>query len=154
MNDASSTETCVTHRIRHPEARGVNRQAVILVAVIVCLIVCTLLIGSLMRSIVAFHRQSEMFERSLQSACLADAGVQRAMARLQQDPDYRGEQWVTAATSLGQAWSATVTISVQPLADQGETRRIRVESHYPLNPQLRVVCTREVIVSAIGGGES
>lgn len=137
-----------------PRLPRAARRAALLVAVIACLTVCTLLMGTLMKSLVAAHRGSDQYEYSLQSLFLAEAGVRRAAAQMSLDPAYEGESWEIPADVLGRFHNAIVQIRVQPLEEDAGIRRIQVESQYPLQPQLRVVQTREILNPGPDGGES
>lgn len=85
----------------------------------------------------------------MQSETLADAGLDRAFARLAADPSYAGERWEVSAASLGLPAgdaggpAAVVTIAV---ASEGEARMVRVQADYPVEPERRVRSSRRVVL--------
>lgn len=119
------------------------RRATLFVGVLACLTLCTLMMGALLKNVVAARRGSDRYENSLQSLFLAEAGVQRATTQLSLNPAYQGESWEIPADVLGRFHGAVVQIRVETLESDGRTRRIHVESQYPVHPTLRVVQTRE-----------
>lgn len=132
------------------------RRATLFVGVLVCLTLCTLMMGALLKNIVAARRGSDRYENSLQSLFLAEAGVQRAISQLSLNPAYQGESWEIPAEVLGRFHGAVVQIRVETLESDGQTRRIHVESQYPVHPTSRVVQTRDVTIQIprTEGGES
>ena len=91
-----------------------------------------------------------------QARWLAEAGIERAAARLATEAEYRGETWQISAAELpagGQAASepAIVEIEVQaPTASSGQRvdeRRLRVRAAYPRDLPRRVVYEKQITVS-------
>jgi hypothetical protein len=140
--------------IRHApvKSRVCHRRAIILAGLLVCLVVVALLMGSLTRLLIRNRRQSELFQRSLQSMLLVEAGLQRAMIQLSGDPDYRGEEWQIPATAMGQTWPATVEIVVQSGAHPTDPLRIRATARYPAATLDPVIRTREKYIPPVGKG--
>lgn len=73
----------------------------ILIIVLVCLSVIVAVIGSMLRSVVIQSRTIERQWPSEQAYWLSVAGRDRALARLRQDPEYRGEQWKCSTNMPG-----------------------------------------------------
>ena len=92
-----------------PQRRGLTS-----VAVLVCLIIITMISGAVIRVGLAPRDEVRAEERSLQAEWLAEAGIQRALARLAVDPAYTGETWDIPARELDSANAALVTITVGP----------------------------------------
>jgi hypothetical protein len=126
------------------------------VGVLVCLTLCTLMMGALLKNIVAARRGSDRYENGLQSLFLAEAGVQRAARQLSLNPAYQGESWEIPADVPGRFHGAVVQIRVEALESDGQTRRIYVESQYPVHPTSRVVQTRDMTIQIprTDGGET
>ena len=89
------------------------RRGMLAIAVLVCLIVLTLIAGALLRAGAAQRDEVRAEERRLQAEWLAEAGLRRALARLDADPGYSGETWKIDARELDSADAATVTITVE-----------------------------------------
>jgi hypothetical protein len=99
--------------------------------VIVCLVILTVLGGSLLALARARRRQVRQDERRLQAAWLAEAGVERAAARLARSADYEGETWAVPGADLGGPRGAAVTIAVGPVAGRPGRRAVDVRADYP-----------------------
>jgi hypothetical protein len=113
------------------------------IAVLVCLIVLTLIAGALLRVGATQRDEVRAEERRLQAEWLAEAGLRRAVARLDADPGYTGETWDIDARELGAAGAATVTIAVERPPGDAKSRTIRVRADYPRDPPRRARCTRQ-----------
>ena len=88
------------------------RRGMLAIAVLVCLIVLTLIAGASSASGPRSRDEIRAQERRLQAEWLAEAGLRRALARLDADPGYSGETWNIDARELDSADAATVTITV------------------------------------------
>ncbi len=119
------------------------RRGMLAIAVLVCLIVLTMIAGALLRVEAARREEVRSQGRRLQAEWLAEAGIQRALARLAADPAYTGETWNVAARDLGAADAATVAIAVERPPDDPKVRTIRVRADYPRDPPRRARCTRQ-----------
>jgi len=134
-----------------------DRRGLTTVAVLICLVVLGLMIGVLVKLGVAYRDQVRTAERRLQAEWLAEAGVDRALARLAQNADYEGERWEIPADALGSPDAKTtekekppeavVAIEVKRPKDQGGGPIVRVTADYPPAPPRRVRASREVVVS-------
>jgi hypothetical protein len=120
------------------------RRGLLAVAVLVCLLVLAIIAGVLVRSGVAQRNEVRALERRLQAEWLAEAGLRRALARLDVDPGYPGETWEIDARELGAADGATVAIAVERPAGDGAARAIRVRADFPRDPPRRARCSRQI----------
>jgi len=128
--------------IRHRTDRP--RRGMLAIGVLVCLIVLTLIAGAILRTGAAQREEGRTRERRLQAEWLAEAGLQRALARLDVEPGYSGETWDIDARELDSADAATVTITVGRPAGDAKRRTIRARADYPRDPPRRARYTREV----------
>jgi type II secretory pathway pseudopilin PulG len=128
-----------------------RRRGLTVVAVLVCLIIITMISGAVVRVGLARRDEVRAQQRNLQAEWLAEAGIQRALARLAADPAYTGETWEIAARDLDSADAALVTITVGPAPGDPKQRHIRAQADYPRDPPRRARYTRSVNLSlAIG----
>ncbi len=97
------------------------------VAVLVCLIIITMLAGAALKVGLARRQELRSEERQLQAEWLAEAGIQRGLARLAADPAYTGESWDIPARELDSPDSALVTIT-------GRARARRLQTPQPPRP--------------------
>src|SRR5262249_50412500 len=115
----------MTVKGRKRQSRGLTA-----VAVLVCLVIITMISGAILKVGLAQRDQVRSQERRLQAEWLAESGIQRALARLALEPDYRGESWEISAQELGSSEPALVTISVDRLVNHPARRRVRARADY------------------------
>jgi Tfp pilus assembly protein PilX len=107
-----------------------RRGGAILIVILVCLAVAAA-ISIVVAKQTAIERQAaRMNQRGLQAWWLAEAGVERAVARLAADGKYAGETWTIAAKELAANEHAVVKIRVEALVGRAERRLVRVEADY------------------------
>ncbi|MGD9646189.1 MAG: hypothetical protein AB7U73_10800 [Pirellulales bacterium] len=63
---------------------------------------------------------------------LAEAGLERALARLQVEPSYTSETWHISATELGGASDALVTVQVHAVGEESGRREVVAVADYPV----------------------
>ncbi|WP_337173976.1 hypothetical protein [Paludisphaera sp.] len=128
-------------------ARPKRRRGLTTVAVLALLVVLGLIASTIVGLGATYHSRSRARARALQSEALADAGLDRAFARLAADPDYAGERWEIPAPLLGlppaEGPAAVVTIAVE---SEGGTRAIRVQADHPVDPERRARSSRRVVL--------
>ena len=113
------------------------KKGVALVVVLIGLAVTTTIFLSVLK-LIAVQRQSvELQTRQIQAGWLAESAVERAVARLSAEADYRGETWNISAQDLGGRDAATIKIHVDDVPGKPDRRTVRVEADYPDNPDLR-----------------
>ena len=128
------------------------RRGAVLLIVLVALTVAAAVLVSVVRLAAADRKAWQGEVRQVQAAWLAESGLERAAARLRDNPDYRGETWNIPAGALDGWHAGVVNIQVESPADQPSQRRIRVLADFPIDPQDRARRTRDV-VTAISQGE-
>jgi hypothetical protein len=109
-------------------------------------LVATLILAMALRSSIRQHRQLEIRVRAVQSHWLAESAIERAVARLAMDGEYRGESWRVSSRELGRSDAAYVEILVEELLDRPQQRSIVVRADYPDDPLHRVRRSKRVIV--------
>ena len=113
-------------------------------------VVIALVAASLVRVSVADHQRTRSNEVALQSELLADAGLDRALAKLSIDPSYSGERWEVPADSLRAESSENKTaavVTIEVVGSPGESRRkLKVQADYPPDPPRRVRSSREIML--------
>jgi Tfp pilus assembly protein PilX len=132
-----------------------NRRGVALLTAIVCLAVIAAICGSLIKVVHAQRQQTRLEERKLQAEWLAEAGLERAAAKLINSQDYSGEIWQIAATEF--AGRGSVKISVEKIVDQPAKRLVRVQADYPADSDGRARQSKQAtmtIVERKSGDES
>jgi Tfp pilus assembly protein PilV len=120
----------------------------VLLFVLAVIAIATVRMVTLARTMVAAREELQTQAWQLQAGWLAHSGLQRAVTRLADKPDYVGETWKIAADEIGGSDGAVVRIDVQSLAGDPGRRRVRVVADYPDSPQHRARESREAIVAA------
>lgn len=97
-----------------------DRLGASIIIVIAFYAIAMTMIGIWMRSALRQHQVVRRWHEKTQALWLAEAGVGRAVARLQADRDYRGERWQIAANQLDDRLAAEVEIRVEAEKDANE----------------------------------
>lgn len=144
-----------------PSHRRTPQRGMTVVAVLICLIVITVISVALLKVALSQRKFVRGSEHRLQAEWLAESGAERAVARLDADPGYKGETWPITAADLGQTGTppageprggneqvlGVVTIAIERLPESGSAlrRRIRVTAEYPSDPALRSRSTKQLL---------
>ncbi len=128
------------------------RRGFLSVVVLISLVVLMMIAVSLLRTGLARRDEARAQERRLQADWLAEAGIRRAIARLDGDPGYTGETWPIDAPALDSADGASVQIDVERDRQGSSQRTIRVRADYPLDAVRRVRRSRQITIRAPDGG--
>ncbi len=116
---------------------GAPRCGSALVVVLVGLAVTTLLFMAAMKMILVQRKTIELNARQIQAGWLADSGIERAIARLAADANYRGETWKVSAEDLGGRDGGIITIKAEQVPGKTDRRAVKVEADYPPEPEQR-----------------
>lgn len=117
--------------------RTSSRKGSAIVFALVALLVASMLIASLLRTSSMSHRQLLRDEFRIQANWLADAGCERALVRLQNQPDFTEETWNVPAEQLGLERTAVVRLKVTADTANPSQRIVSVVAEYPHgNPDL------------------
>lgn len=132
---------------RRPRRRGSAsaRRGALMVVALAILAVVTMLALAAVRSLAVAARAQRQQAWRAQALWLAEAGVERAAARLRGEPNYRGETWPVAAAELSGADVGEVRIEVQPAATEGRWR-LNVSATFPADPQHKATVTKTVFI--------
>jgi type II secretory pathway component PulK len=140
--------TCTNNHL--PAGETTRRRGAILIAVLTCLMVAAALFVLVVRQVGNERQAIDAEYRGLQAAWLAEAGVERAAARLAAQADYAGETWAIPAAELAADECAVVRIVVKPIAGQPEQRSVNVEADYPDMSNHRCRQLKQVVVDRNG----
>jgi Tfp pilus assembly protein PilV len=126
--------------------RRSRRRGLVLLFVLAVIAVATVRMVALARTMVSSREELQTQSWQLQAGWLACSGLQRAVARLKDRPDYAGETWHVSADEIGGRVGAAVRIDVEPAAGEPGRRLVRVVANYPDSPQHRARESRQAIV--------
>jgi type II secretory pathway component PulK len=119
-----------------------HRRGYALVVVLFLLAVVFVGLGLLTQRLIVHQRNGQNFARKLQAQSLAEAGLDRAVAKLSADREFAGETWQPAV--IGHASDATpsrVVVEVQSGELVG-TFNIAVTATFPDHPTRRAQVVR------------
>ncbi len=85
----------------------------------------------------------------MQTRWLAEAGVERAVARLAADAGYTGETWNIPADEIAGGKGGVVRIRTETIAGSPEGRTIRVEADYPDDPQHHCRQVKQIVADIV-----
>jgi hypothetical protein len=123
---------------------------VLTIAALVCLMVVLLIAAGVLRMVRSERGLLQNEEHRLQADWLVESGLERALARLGDDPRYGGETWRLSTDEMAGAAPGVVTISVAPGSgadtDATNQRLVTVQADYPGDSDLRVRAHRQVLV--------
>ena len=114
--------------------------------VMVCFILAAAIFVSLARTAAVERQTARSRHWNVQAQWLAEAALERAVARLDEDANYAGETWTIAPEEFSGRDGAVVRIHLEPIADQADRRRVRVEADFPDDPRHRCRCKKEIVV--------
>jgi hypothetical protein len=140
-------------QIHRDVTRCAQRPGVVLVAVIVTLTIGLALFAVWAQTIVRERRQMANQQLRLQAVRLAEAGIQRALARRAADPDYGAETWSVPATHLGGKHAAAVRIRLTPAENTAMTR-VEATAEYPVGALRRAQFSTRIEVANSSRDES
>jgi type II secretory pathway component PulK len=126
-----------------------HRRGAILIVALVCLAVAAVLFVVLAKQAATEHRVSQSRQWAVQAQWLAEAGVERAVARLAADAAYNGETWSISAEQLASPSSAVVRIRTEAIDDQPDRRIIHVEADYPNDLQHRARQIKQITADIV-----
>jgi type II secretory pathway component PulK len=129
----------VRRSIRRQHPRSTRRGAV-LVAAMVCVMILALMSAALLRTVSLAREQSRSEARRMQAECVADAAVERTVARLRADPKFEGEKWDITADELQATAPAAVAIHVE---STDNVWKVRIQADFPSDATLRARALRE-----------
>ena len=108
-----------------------RRRGAVIIAALVCLLVVVALLGALLQGTLRARRQLPVQRDLRQCELLADAGIERAVHRLAQENDYRGETWSLPADGEFGLAEGQVTIAASR-ASPDQPWQLDVTAEYPL----------------------
>ena len=122
------------------------RQGVVLIAVLVCIgVATTILLGAVEKSL-RCRRQMRNEAQVEQVRWLVDASARKAIANLEQRPDYQGER-ITVDPVIYEKLVADVEIKVEPIEAQTDQVRVVVTAmlHKSDEELTKVKRTKELV---------
>src|SRR6476660_7953602 len=95
-------------------ATSPKRSGVVIIAALVCLLVVMAILGTMLRGTLRNFRQMRSERDLRQTELLLQAGGDRAVNRLANDTNYRGETWSLPSDAIAGSGEGRVTIEITP----------------------------------------
>lgn len=128
--------------------RGPHARGSVLVGVLLCLVAATALFVAML-SRLSLHRQEvRQWERRIQTRWLAESALERAAARLAQDPEYRGETWNVAAEQWSGTHEGVARIVVTPSESSSVDAALEVIAEYAVDNVHHVRISKQIATNA------
>lgn len=124
------------------QPRRQRRGSFVLIPML-CLVLALAVIGEILKQSTIETRQLKKQQYQIQAIWLADAAAQRAVSRMNQDPEYTGEVWQLKPEESGLPYPGEVVIKVKKNRQMLPSVEIRTEASYPLEESKRVRIIRE-----------
>ena len=124
-----------------------RRRGAVIVPVLVCFVLIMLICAALVQLVFVERGVTRQDERRLQAEWLAEAGLERAAAKLSRNRGYAGETWDIPASALGGRDAGRVTIAVESSKDKPAQRSVTVQADYPLAPERRARQRRRLTIA-------
>ena len=124
-----------------------NRRGYMLLVVMICLLLVSLVSTSVLRTASLQYKQVRNQELEEQATWLAEAGIERAAARLIRNPAYTGETWQITIAGADKPMSASVAISITAQIETQPAKSVTVVAVYPTDRQQRAQVTKSVTIA-------
>ena len=138
--------------IARSSGRATRPRGFVLVAVIVVFAFAMTLFGLWAKAAVQRHRQTRGHQFRVQAERLAEAGLQRAVARHAINVNYDGETWSVPAGVLHPRQTATVRVRLTP-NDDDTMLHIEARAEFPAGALHRAQITRTMSVPVPASGD-
>jgi hypothetical protein len=92
------------------------------------------------------RRQVQREQQRVQAQWLVESGLSRAVARLRDAADYRGETWTIPAEELTGQGGAEVRIRVSPPDEEQQGHKVLVEAVYPRKAAVFARRSKEILI--------
>jgi type II secretory pathway component PulK len=123
--------------------KDTRRRGTVMLVTMFLLGFAMLMIAVVLSTYLTSRHELQDEQSCLQAGWLAEAGLERAAARLASQADYSGETWTISAGNLGGNDGGVVRIRVEAVDGKPNRRSVHVEADYPDHPQYRVRETRQ-----------
>ena len=121
-----------------------RRRGSLVMILIICLVLISVLGASLVRVGLSQRKQSRRESDRLQATWLAEAGVERAAAKLRLDAAYSGEEWELTKDQITDKFAGSVNIKVSSDEANANRRIISVTATYPTAATLQSRTSKEI----------
>jgi len=129
------TRTFMNRRIAL--ARSNERSGAVIIAALVCLLVVMAILGTMLRGTLRNYRYMRSERDLRQTELLLQGGSDRAVNRLANDANYRGETWSLPSDAIAGGGDGRVTIEITPATDKA-AGNAKVLAEYPLGGETSI----------------
>jgi type II secretory pathway component PulK len=122
-----------------------RRRGTILIVALLCLLVVMSLLGTMLLAAMQSTRQLHAERDLRQCELLLQAGIERALTRLAEQPDYQGETHELTAAEIIDQGTGRLTIAVTPATSDGPSQLL-VSAEYPAGSEFAVRRSRTISI--------
>lgn len=135
-------------RTHPPTQRHSNRRGFALVLSILSLVLFGLAAAVLVQSLDWQRGVVQSDAIRLQVDWLAQSAVNRAAAKLNEQPDYVGETWAVPATELDGTATAKITITAAKAAEPAKRHQVQIHVEYQRSGDVVARLTRSAVIDS------
>jgi hypothetical protein len=130
----------------HKKRRSSARRGAVLAVALVAFVAAAAILFTILQAALRQHRQVRDQQNLVQARLLAQAGVDRGLAKLRQSSAFRAETWRLEPSEFDGLGPAEVRIQVEPMAGQPAEFRISAEADFPSDTEHRAQQTQTATV--------
>lgn len=127
-----------------PHSARRSRRGVMMIFAMVALLLATVVGAAILQTAMAQRRLTRRQQWRMQSAWLAESGIERADAKLRVDAGYEGETWSISAAEIGGRAKGDVRIAVTADPNDENRRTVRVIANFPAGQADRSQTTKSI----------
>ena len=124
-----------------------RRRGTILIVALLCLLVIMSLLGTMLLAALQSARQLHAERDLRQCELLLQAGVERALTQLAEQPDYKGQTYDLTAAEIINQGTGRITIAVTP-ATENTSAQLQIAAEYPAESEFAVRRSRTLSIPA------
>ena len=118
-------------------SRSHERHGAVIIAALVCLLVVMAILGTMLRGTLRNYRYVRSERDLRQAELLLQAGSDRAVNRLANDANYRGETWKLPSDAIAGSGDGRVTIEITPATGKA-AGNAKILAEYPFGGETSI----------------
>ncbi len=131
-----------------------HRRGAVLAMALIAFAAAAAILFTILQSALKDHRQIRDQQFLTQARLLAQAGIDRGLAKLIARADFRDDIWQIESKDLNDVGPAEVRIEVAPLPETPEAFRVTATANYPSDSEHRAQQTQTTTIHLHSGEQS
>jgi len=133
-------------RTHAPSRKPHSRSGAALLVVVLAIVIAAMVAATLTQTALTQRRQVQLERDRAQTFWLAESGLSRAVAELDRNPNYRGEDWRIDVPGPSESQPGLVAIHITRNAETNQPR-IDVTAEFPAGAVYRTRLHRELVLN-------